>query len=143
MDGEHKKIEPNELKLGMNVAYPLRVRAGWDWKSHCFIYFRYPIWTNASVKWITPKRTKLTLEIKKDDGKTKLIEVNPQKDAVYEFDAEMEHENMYAHMYEECERVLINYVDEKWKAFSLLPDAELREAHEHLTALDKVMRMEK
>lgn len=50
---------------------------------------------------------------------------------------------MYAHMYEECERVLINYVDEKWKAFSLLPDAELREAHEHLTALDKVMRMEK
>ena len=133
MYNNHKVIEPEELKAGMVVACPYTVSVGW------YRDFRYPRWVGASVKRVTPKRTKAVLECK--DGGT--IEVDLKKHNVYELDAEMERENKCVHAYKECERVLLNYIDRKWKPLSSLPDAELKEVHTLLTALDKIMKKEK
>ena len=133
MNDKHKAIEPEKLEVGMVVAYPYAVVAGWHRD------YRYPRWVGASVKRVTPKRTKAVLECK--DGST--IEVDLKKHDVYELDAEMERENKCVHMYKECKRVLFNYDDGKWKTLSSLPDAELKEVHALLTALDKIMKKEK
>jgi hypothetical protein len=97
------------------------------------------MWVGASVKRVTPKRIKAVLECK--DGST--IEVDLKKHDVYELDADMERENECVHMYKECERVLLNYSDGKWKPLSSLPDTELKEVHTLLTALDKLTKKEK
>ena len=133
MTDKHKTIKPEELKVGMVVAYPYTMSVGW------YRDFRYPMWVGASVKRVTPKRTKAVLECK--DGSA--IEVDLKKHDVYELDVEMERENECVHTYKECERVLLNYSDRKWKPLSSLPDTELKEVHVHLTALDKIMKKEK
>ena len=133
IDKKHKAIKPEKLEVGMSVTYPYDVVVGW------YRYFRYPRWVGASVKRVTPKRTKTILECK--DGST--IEVDLKKHGVYELDAEMERENECVHMYKECERVLLNYSDGKWKPLSSLTDTELKEVHALLTALDKIMKKEK
>lgn len=133
MDNKHKAIKPEELEVGMVVAYPYTVIVGW------YRYFRYSRWVGASVKRVTPKRTKAVLECK--DGNT--IEVNLKKEYLYELDADMEHENECVHMYKECERLISGYSDGKWKTINSLSDAELKEVHSLLTALDKLMCKEK
>lgn len=130
MADRHKVIEPEKLEVGMIVAYPYTVFIGW---SRCF---RYQRWIGASVKRVTPKRTKAVLECK--DGDT--IEVDLKKVHVYELDADMERENECVHMYKECEQVLFNYGDGRWKSLGSLPDNELKEVHTLLTALDGIMR---
>jgi len=133
MTDKHKAIKPDELKVGMAVAYPYIVVVGW------YRDFRYPRWVGASVKRVTPKRTKAVLECK--NGNT--IEVDLKKERLYELDADMEHENECVHTYKDCERLISSYSDGKWKTLSSLTDTELKEVHEHLTALDKLMKKEK
>ena len=130
MADKHKVIEPEKLEVGMIVACPYIVNVGWH------RVFRYPRWVGASVKRVTPKRTKVVLECK--DGST--IEVDLKKHDVYELDADMEHENECVLAYKECERVLLNYSDGKWETLGSLPDNELKEVHTLLTSLDKLMK---
>lgn len=133
MADKHKAIKPDELKVGMVVAYPYIVVVGW------YRDFRYPRWVGTSVKRVTPKRTKAVLECK--NGNT--IEVDLKKERLYELDADMEHENECVHTYKDCERLISSYSDGKWKTLSSLTDTELKEVHTLLTALDKLMKKEK
>ena len=133
MYDKHKAIEPEKLEVGMKVAYPYIVAVG------CYRYFRYPRWIGASVKRVTPKRTKAVLECK--NGNT--IEVNLKKEYLYELDADMEHELECVHMYKDSERLISSCSDGKWKTLSSLTDTELKEVHTLLTALDKIMKKEK
>lgn len=133
MADKHKAIKPDELKVGMVVAYPYIVVVGW------YRDFRYPMWVGASVKRVTPKRTKAVLECKNGDT----IEVDLKKERLYELDADMEHENECVHTYKDCERLISSYSDGKWKTLRSLTDTELKEVYVHLTALDKIMKKEK
>lgn len=133
MADKHKAIEREKLEVGMAVAYPYTVVVGW------YRDFRYPRWVGASVKRVTPKRTKAVLECK--NGNT--IDVDLKKEHLYELDADMEHENECVHTYKDCERLISSYSDGKWKTLSSLTDTELKEVHTLLTALDKIMKKEK
>lgn len=130
MDDKHKKIEPEKLKAGMDVAYPRYVAIGWH------RYFRYPMWVVASVKRVTPKRTKVVLT--RGTGAT--IEVNLKEGAVYEIDADMARENECIEIYKAANKFLSNYENDKWRPLWDLSDAELKEVHPLLTALDKIMK---
>ena len=133
MYNKHKVIKPEELEVGMKAAYPYNVAVGW------YRNFRYPRWVGGFVKRVTPKRTKAVLECK--NGNT--IEVDLKKEHLYELDADMEHEVECVLMYKDCERLVSSYSDGKWKTLSSLSDAELKEVHTLLTALDKLMKKEK
>lgn len=133
MANNHKVIKSEELKVGMMVGHPYDVVVGW------YKNFRYRRWVEASVKRVTPKRTKAVLECKNGDT----IEVDLRKRLLYELDADMGHENECVHMYKDCERLISSYSDGKWKTLSSLSDAELKEVHTLLTALNKIMKREK
>ena len=109
MRNEYKAIAPDELKVGMRVAYPTRINAGWRGD------FRYPTWLDAIVQRVTPKRTKVVLAIIKDGKTTEAIEVNPQKDPVCEPDEAMKHENECVSNYIGCGDILLKYNAHKWK----------------------------
>ena len=133
MRNTHKVIAPEELIVGMRVAYPTRVNAGWRGD------FRYPTWLDATVLRVTPKRTKVTLAITKDGKTAEAIVVNPQKDPVCEPDEDMKHENECVSNYIGCENILLKYNTHKWRALYSLTDDELKEAYIHLAALDEIM----
>ena len=131
MYDNHKAIDPNKLEVGMTVAYPNWIRSNRD--------FQYPIWIKATVKRITPKRTKVVLLFQ--DGTT--IDVNLKIKKVYELDTDLEHENECVHLYKTCRNIMIDSGDGKWRLINTLSDAEIKEVYTHLTALDKIMRKEK
>ena len=130
MDDKHKKIEPEKLKAGMDVAYPRYVVIGW--RRH----FRYPMWLSATVKRVTPKRTKVVLA--RETGAT--IEVNLKEEALYEIDADMAHENECIEIYRAAYKVLGNHESNKWRPLWDLSDVELKEVYPLITALDKIMK---
>ena len=131
---EHKRIMPEELKVGMAVAYPYEVVCGWGSN------FRYRIWREYRVKRITPKRTKVVLECK---GSASGIEVDLKRYNVYEPDASMSHENEIVKFYKDSELVLSGYVNRKWRLLRDLSDDELKTVHGHLMALDAILNKEK
>ena len=130
MNDKHKVIEPEKLKAGMDVAYPQYVVIGWH------RYFRYPMWVVASVKRVTPKRTKVVLT--RGTGAT--IEVNLKEEAVYEIDADMARENECIEIYKAANKFLSNHENNKLRSLWDLSDAELKEVYPLLTALDKIMK---
>ena len=131
MNDKHKKIEPEKLKAGMDVAYPRWVVVGWR------RYFRYPMWVGATVKRVTPKRTKVVLT--RENGVT--IEVNLKEEAVYEIDADMARENECIEIYKAANKFLGNRENNKWRSLWDLSDEELEDAHTLLAALDKIMKI--
>ena len=133
MYDKHKAIKPDELKVGMDVAYPRYVVIGWH------RWFRYPMWVVATVKRVTPKRTKVVLT--RETGAT--IEVNLKEEAVYEIDADMARENECIEIYKATNKFLGNHENNKWRSLWDLSDEELKNAHALLTALDKIMKKEK
>ena len=133
MNNKHKAIKPDELKVGMDVAYPRYVVIGWH------RWFRYPMWVVATVKRVTPKRTKVVLT--RETGAT--IEVNLKEEAVYEIDADMARENECIEIYKATNKFLGNHENNKWRSLWDLSDEELKNAHALLTALDKIMKKEK
>lgn len=133
MYDKHKVIKPEELEVGMKVAYPYNVPIGW------YKDFRYPMWVGLSVKRITPKRTKVVLE----DVKGRTIELELKKESVYELDTDMEHENKCVGLYKECRKIINDCVGNNWRGLDGLPDDKLKEVHVHLTALDKLLKKEK
>lgn len=130
MNDKHKKIEPEKLKAGMDVAYPRHVVVGWH------RWFRYPMWVVATVKRVTPKRTKVVLT--RETGAT--IEVNLKEESVYEMDADMARENECVEIYRATREFLSNHENNKWRSLWDLSDEELKDAHTLLTALDGIMR---
>ena len=131
---EHKRIMPEELEVGMSVAYPYEVVCGWGRN------FRYRIWREYRVKRITPKRTKVVLEGK---GSASGIEVDLKRYKVYEPDAAMSRENEIVSVYKDSVRTLNDYVSRKWRDLYSLSDDELKEVHGHLMALDAILNKEK
>lgn len=129
----HEVIQPEELEVGMNVAYPDRVNIGWHRD------FRYPRWMDYYVKRITPKRTKAVLLSK--DGVA--IDVNLKEYSVYVPDATMNRENTCLKKFLDCRKVLNNYYSGKWKALWALSDEELDEVHKHLMELEAIMNKER
>jgi len=130
MYNKHKAIKPEKLEVGMKVAYPYNVPIGW------YKDFRYPMWVGATVKRVTPKRTKVVLT--RATGAT--IEVNLKEEAVYEMDADMARENECIEIYKATNKFLGNHENNKWRSLWDLSDEELKNAHALLTALDGIMR---
>lgn len=129
----HKVIQPEELEVGMNVAYPYSVSVG------RYRDFRYPRWAECSVKRITPKRTKAVLLPKGGVA----IDVNLKEYSVYVPDVTMNRENTCLKKFLDCRKVLNNYDGGKWKALWALSDEELDEAHKHLMELEAIMNRER
>lgn len=129
----HEAIQPEELEVGMKVAYPHSVSVGWHRD------FRYPRWAEYSVKRITPKRTKAVLLLK--DGVT--IDVNLKEYSVYVPDVTMNRENTCLKKFLDCRKALNNCNGGKWKPLWELSDEELDEAHKHLMELETIMKREK
>ena len=131
---EHKRIEPEDLEVGMAVAYPYRVYDGY------MRFFRCRIWKFCRVKRVTPMRTKVVLIV---EHGSEQIEVNLKMYAVYEPDASMSHENEIVKFYKDSELVLSGYVNRKWRLLRDLSDDELKTVHGHLMALDAILNKEK
>ena len=127
---EHKRIEPEDLEVGMKVAYPYWVDVGYRRA------YRYPRWIVNTVKRITPKRTKVVL-VGKDETKT--YEVNLKDHSVYVPDETMLYENECINVYKDSEHILSGYRNGKWRTLYSLPDDKLKEVHGYLTALDAIL----
>ena len=130
---EHKILKAEELEVGMEVAYPTYVWAGWH------RYYRHQHWKGYTVKRITPKRTKVILL--GADGKE--MDVDLRKYDVYALDETMSSENKMVNMYQKSMSVLSAYDNGGWKSLESLSDDDLKAVHTLLTALDKIMRKEK
>jgi len=130
---EHKILKAEELEVGMEVAYPTYVWAGWH------RYYRHQHWKGYTVKRITPKRTKVILL--GADGKE--MDVDLRKYDVYALDETMSSENKMVNMYQKSMSVLSAYDNGGWKSLESLSDDDLKAVHTLLTALDKIMRKER
>ena len=130
MNDKHKEIRPEELEVGMEVAYPHPVSIGWQRD------FRYPRWQRCFVKRITPKRTKAVLLCK--NGAT--IDADFKKDCVYVPDELMNHENECIEIYKACRDSMNAYEAGRRKYLWSLSDDELKEVHKHFMALDAILR---
>jgi len=130
---EHKMLKAEELEVGMGVAYPTYIWAGWH------RYYRHRHWRGYAVKRITPKRTKVILL--GADGKE--MDVDLRKHDVYALDETMSFENKMVNMYQKSMSVLSAYDNGGWKSLESLSDDDLKAVHTLLTALDKIMRKEK
>ena len=131
---EHKRIEPEDLEVGMSVVCRNWINAGWG------RIFRYPEWTGKTVKRITPKRTKAVLV--GNDGTT-TFDIDLKKEAVYVPDAAMVHENECVNAYQDSVNILGGNTNRKWRDMYSLSDDELKEVHGYLTALDAILNKEK
>lgn len=130
---EHRMLKAGELEVGMEVAYPTYVWAGWN------RYFRHRHWKGYTVERITPKRTKVILL--GADGKE--MDVDLRKHDVYVPDESMNADNKIVNMYQRSMSVLSAYDGGKWKSLESLSDDDLKVAYAYLIALDTVMRKEK
>lgn len=130
---EHKILKAEELEVGMEVAYPTYIWAGWH------RYYRHQHWKGYTVKRITPKRTKVILL--GADGKD--MDVDLRKHDVYVLDEAMISDNKMVNMYQRSMSVLSAYDNGKWKSLESLSDDDLKVAYAYLIALDTIMRKEK
>ena len=94
---EHKRIEPEELEVGMEVAYQYWITIGWGRS------FRYPRWIGKTVKRITPKRTKAVLV---GNGSATTFDIDLKKEEVYVPDEQMAYENECLNAYLESANIL-------------------------------------
>ena len=129
---EHKRIEPEELEVGMEVAYQYWITIGWGRS------FRYPRWIGKTVKRITPKRTKAVLV---GNGSATTFDIDLKKEEVYVPDEQMAYENECLNAYLESANIL-GYTRKNWRELYSLSDDELKEVHGYLTALDAILNKE-
>lgn len=130
---EHRMLKAEELEVGMEVAYPTYIWAGWH------RYYRHQHWKGYTVKRITPKRTKVILL--GADGKE--MDVDLRKHDVYAIDEAMNSDNKMVNMYQKSMSILSAYDNGWWKSLESLPDDDLEAVNTLLTALDVIMRKEK
>ena len=130
---EHKMLKAEELEVGMEVAYPTYIWAGWH------RYYRHRRWRGYTVKRITPKRTKVILL--GADGEE--MDVDLKKHDVYVLDEAMSSDNKMVNMHQRSMSVLSAYDNGKWKSLESLSDDDLKVAYAYLIALDTIMRKEK
>lgn len=130
---EHRMLKAEELEVGMEVAYPTYIWAGWH------RYYRHRHWRGYTVKRITPKRTKVILL--GADGEE--MDVDLKKHDVYVLDEAMSSDNKMVNMYQRSMSVLSAYDNGKWKSLESLSDDDLKVAYAYLIALDTIMRKEK
>lgn len=132
---EHRMYKRSEFEKGMKVAIPRRIPTEYFHRGY---NFRYPSWEIGTIRRVTPKRTKIEIELS-DDTYTLTIPNDLTPTRIYEPDDAMVREAEIARQYGHCKDYILELNRE---SLSKLKDEEIGRMFSLLTQIKEMLDTE-